>query len=73
MSTSSVDTLELRALEERNRLHRTAEELKTKVAITREKFDMKRNARQHFLGASIVVSALAFLWGYGLGGILTDR
>jgi hypothetical protein len=34
---------------------------------------MKQNARQHFLGASIVVSALAFLWGYGLGGILTDR
>ena len=32
MSTLPVETLELRALEERNRIHQTASELKTKIA-----------------------------------------
>jgi hypothetical protein len=73
MSTSPVDNLELRALEERNRLHRTAEELKAKVATTREKLDVKRNLREHLLGASVIVSLLAFLSGYGAGGMFADR
>ena len=73
MSTSRVDNLELRALEERNRLHRTAQELKAKVATTRDQLDLRRNVRQHLLGVSVIVSLVAFLSGYGLGGMLTDR
>jgi hypothetical protein len=63
----------LRALEQRNRLHRAAKDLKTKLAAAREKFDMTENAREHLLEASVVVSLIGFLSGYGLAGMFTDR
>ena len=73
MSTLPIESLELRALEQRNRLHRTIKDLKTKVAAAREKLDMTKNAREHLLGASVAVSLIAFLSGYGLAGMFTDR
>jgi hypothetical protein len=72
MKTLPVERLELRALEQRARLHKTADELKTKISATREKFDISRNAREHLIGASVAVSLLGFLAGYGLTGIFTD-
>ena len=73
MSTPPVESLELRALEQRNRIHKTATELKTKVSVVREKLDMSKNAREHLIGASIVVSLLGFFSGYWLAGIFTDH
>ena len=73
MSTIPIEILELRALEQRNLLHSTAKDLKTKIAAAREKFDMSKNAREHLIEASVVVSVLGFLSGYGLAGMLTDR
>ena len=68
-----IESLELRALEQRNRLHRATKDLKTKVATAREKLDMTKNARDHLLGASVAVSLIGFLSGYGLAGMFTDR
>jgi hypothetical protein len=73
MSTLPVESLELRALEQRNRIHKTATELKTKVSAVREKLDMSKNAREHLIGASIAVSLLGFFSGYGVAGIFTDH
>jgi len=72
MKTLPVERLELRAMEQRARLHKTANELKTKVAATRQRFDISRNAREHLMGASLAVSLLGFLTGYGLAGMFTD-
>jgi len=71
MSTSPLETLELRALEQRNRLHRTAAELKAKTAAAREKLDMAKNAREHLLAGSIIVSLLGLLSGYAFAGMFT--
>jgi len=71
MSTNPLDRLEIRALQQRNQVHGTIDELKGKVEEARAKLDVKTNARAHLMGASLVVSALAFLSGYGLAGIFT--
>jgi hypothetical protein len=68
MNEPPVDTLELRALEQRNRLHDSIGELNTAV---REKLDFKENVRKHFVFATGVVSALGLLVGYSLGGMFT--
>jgi hypothetical protein len=73
MNSLPVENLELRALEQRNRLHKTAGELKTKIAAAREKLDMTKNVRGHFLGAAVAVSFICFLSGYGFGGIFSHR
>ena len=68
-----LEHLELQALEQRNRMHNTATELRTKVSQAREKFDVSTNARKHLLGAAVVVSVVGFLSGYGLAGQFIDR
>jgi len=73
MSTLPIENLELRALEQRNRLHKTADELKTKVAAAREKLNRSKNAREHFVVATVILSLLGFFSGYGLAGMFTDH
>ena len=72
MKQPDVDQLEMRALEERQQIHQSVEALKSQVTQARQALDPKRNARKYFLGASIAVSALAFLSGYGLAGAFTE-
>ena len=69
----STESLELRALQQRIQLHNSAAELKTKIAATRDKLNMPKNARAHFIGASIVASVLGLLSGYGFGGRFTRK
>jgi len=69
--SDSLDHLAAQALQQRERLHHTADELKAQVALTREKFDLKRNARQYFSRAAIAVSAVGLIFGYGFAGIFT--
>jgi len=73
MSGEPVENLELRAVEQRNRLHQTTSELKGKIAKTREQLDPARNVREHFGGIAAAAGALALLVGYGVAGILTRR
>jgi len=72
MSTLPIENLELRALEQRNRLHKTADDLKTNLAAARQKLNKSRNAREHFVGA-VILSLLGFFSGYGLAGMFTDH
>lgn len=73
MSAEPVENLELRAVEQRNRLHQTTSELKEKIAETREQLDPMRNVREHFAGVAAAASALALLVGYGVAGMFTRR
>ena len=73
MSEEPVEKLELRALEERNRLHQTAGELQDKIAKTRETLSITRQAREHFVPASLGVCFLSFIVGYGLAAMFTSR
>ena len=71
MSTNPVDRLEIKALEQRHQVHATIDELKDKVEAVRNRFDPNVNARKHLLGASLALSCLGFLVGYGFAGLFT--
>ena len=75
MNTQPVENLQARASEQRNQLHRTAMELKSeveaKITATREKLDISRNAREHMVGASIVLGLVGLLSGYSFAGMFT--
>ena len=73
MSAEPVENLELRAVEQRNRLHQTTSELKGKIAETREQPDPARNVREHFGGIAAAAGALALLVGYAIAGMFTRR
>ena len=76
MSMNPVENLELRALEQRNQLHQTATELKvglnSKINSARAKFDINRNAREHFGRAAALAVAIGLASGYGIAGMFTD-
>ena len=69
MSASNIptDLLELRAAEQRRRLHNSVAELRLRM---REKLDLRRNARRYFWPASAVVGLCGLVLGYGFGDIL---
>lgn len=71
MSPEPVENLELRAVEQRNRLHQTTSELKGKIAETREQLDPARNVREHFTAIALAAGAIALLAGYGIAGMFT--
>ncbi len=68
--TLPTHELELRAADQRRRLHASVHELKDHV---RESLDVKKQAREHVLLASGVAAALAAAVGYGMAGMFTSR
>lgn len=58
----NTDALELRAAEQRRRLHESVQELKWQL---RERMDVKKNARQYFWPAAGVAAFFGLLMGYG--------
>jgi hypothetical protein len=72
MNANSLDRLEIQALQQRNEVHETIDELKDKVVEVRAKLDPNANARAHLLAASLVVSAIGFFAGYGLAGLYSS-
>jgi len=69
MSANPIDHLELQALQQRNYVHETIGELKGKVVEVRARFDPNTNARKHLLAASLILSSIGFLAGYGFAGL----
>jgi len=68
MNNVPTDTLELRAADQRRRLHSSVTELRSKV---HERLDIKRNAREYLVPASGVGALLGLLLGYGFTGMFT--
>jgi hypothetical protein len=61
-----TDILELRAAEQRRRLHNSVAELKSQV---RETLDVKRAAREYLAPASAIAALVGLVLGYGMGGM----
>lgn len=66
--SAPTDVLEVRAEEQRRRLHNSVSELRTQV---REKLDVKKNARQYVWPASGVVALAGLVMGFGFAGFFT--
>lgn len=69
-TTQPASTLDLRAAEQRLRLHGRVVELRSRI---HERFDLKHTVREYVVPASGVAALLAFLLGYGITGIFTRR
>ena len=61
-------TLELRAADQRRRLHSSVVELRTRV---QERLDPERIGREYLLPASGVAALFGLVLGYGLTGMFT--
>jgi hypothetical protein len=72
MKESNLDQLEQRALEEREQIHQSVEQLRSGVTQVRSVLDPQRNARKHFLSATVIGSSVAFILGYRLAGLLVE-
>jgi hypothetical protein len=73
MSTMPIETLQLRAFEERSQLHKTASELRTKLSRTREKLSLSKQAHDRLLAVSVIAGAVALVSGYGIAGLFSHR
>lgn len=60
--------LQLRAADERRRLHGSVTELKVRV---REKMDLQRNAREHVISGSAAAGFISLVFGYAIAGMFT--
>lgn len=74
MSASpSPERLEIRALQQRERIHRTALELISKVDDAKQRLTLSYNVRAHFAVTSLIAVSVAFLCGYAAAGMFTER
>lgn len=63
-------TLELRAIEQRRRMHNTFSDLRAQVKETvREKLNVERYAREYVWPAAGAAALFSLLWGYGTAGM----
>jgi hypothetical protein len=69
MTDTNLDTLELRAREQRKQLHNSVQDLKSTV---QQRLDPKRNARIYFPQIAAVAAILGLSAGYVAGGIFSD-
>ena len=63
-----TEILEARAAEQRRQLHNSVQDLRS---VVRDRLDVKRNIRQHFLPAAGIVGLAALVLGYSATGIFT--
>lgn len=70
MSTPPNYTLEVKAADERKRIHSSVAELRSRM---REKLDVKRTARQYLPYASGAAGLLGLIMGFGFAGMFTRR
>ena len=73
MSASPTpERLEVRAHEQRERIHRTTLELISKVDDAKERLTLSYNVRRHFGITSTVAIVVGFLSGYALAGMFIE-
>ncbi|HZU43319.1 MAG TPA: hypothetical protein VE994_11645 [Terriglobales bacterium] len=70
MSAMPTDVLELRAAEQRRRLHNSVAELREQV---REKMDVKKNVREYMAPAAGAAALVGLIMGWGFAGMFTRR
>jgi hypothetical protein len=70
---SSPESLEQRAREQRQQIHRTALELVSKIDEARQKLTLSHNVRAHFPASAVIVAAASLIAGYELTLMVLDR
>jgi hypothetical protein len=73
MSTMPIEALQLRAVEQRSQLHRTASDLRGKISRTREKLRFSKQAHDHLLAVTLIAGAVGLASGYGAAGLFSSR
>jgi hypothetical protein len=71
MSETEIETLELHALAERVQLHQSLSELKSRIAVIRNKLDIAKKVRERPLVASALASIAGLLFGYAFAGTVS--
>ncbi len=64
--TMPTDVLELRAAEQRRRLHNSVVDLRAEL---KDRLDVKKNAREHLGAAATVAGVFGLLFGYAAAAI----
>lgn len=73
MSASATpERLELKAHQQRERIHRTALELISKVDDAKRRLTLSHNVRTHFGITTAVAVAVCFLSGYAIAGMFIE-
>jgi hypothetical protein len=73
MSASATpEKLELQALAQRERIHRTALELISKVDDAKQRLTLSHNVRAHFGITTAVSVVVCFLCGYAIAGMFIE-
>ncbi|HKT87742.1 MAG TPA: hypothetical protein VJQ59_04865 [Candidatus Sulfotelmatobacter sp.] len=73
MSASASARLEIRAHQQRDRLHRTALELIEKVDEVKQEFTPAHIVKKHFGPVSLVAAGITLLFGFGVTSMFTRR
>jgi len=73
MNASASARLEIRAHQQRDRLHRTALELIEKVDKVKQELTLPHIVSKHFVPISLVASGIAFLFGFGITSLFARR
>lgn len=63
-----TDVLELKAAEQRRKIHNSVSELRTQM---RDKLDIRKNAQEYVWPAAGMVGLVGLALGYGIAGIFT--
>ena len=71
-SSTSPERLEIRAHEQRERIHHTAMELVSKVDDAKQHLTVSYNVRRHFGITSALAVAVSFLCGYAITGMFLE-
>lgn len=73
MSAAPIEHLELQATQQRERIHRTALELISKVDETKQQYSAVHILQRNFVPVSVAVSALGLLFGFAFAGAFIRR
>ena len=73
MSAMPLESLQLRALEQRGEIHETVSDLRKKIANAREKLRFSNQAREHLAAASALATIIGAVSGYALAGLFARK
>ena len=73
MIHESIETLENRAHQQRDQIHETAAELRTKVKSAEKALDINSHLKQNFLTAALIASSITFVLGYRIVDLFDVR
>jgi hypothetical protein len=73
MSAAPIENLELQASQQRERIHQTALELKSKVDETKQHYSAEQILQRNFGPAALALSLLGLLFGFAFGEAFTRR